>query len=98
LSVYNGVYQLWITKLANIDFDAPRCDGSVYTPLPVLYKDDFAAGGFSTDWITVNKVGPNQFWNTSNQGNGTNYYAMMNGNAGGAGNNFANEDWLTLKQ
>lgn len=97
LSVYNGVYQLWITKLANIDFDAPRCDGSVYTPLPVLYKDDFAAGGFSTDWITVNKVGPNQFWNTSNQGNGTNYYAMMNGNAGGAGNNFANEDWLISK-
>ncbi|AZB09147.1 hypothetical protein EG344_10080 [Chryseobacterium sp. G0162] len=97
LSVFNGTYQLWITKLANIDFDAPRCDGSVYIPIPVVYSDDFAAGGFSTDWTTVNKVGPNQFWQTSNQGNGTNYYAVMNGNAGGANNNIANEDWLISK-
>lgn len=97
LSVFNGTYQLWITRLANIDFDAPRCDGSVYVPIPVVYSDDFAAGGFSADWTPVNKVGPNQFWQTSNQGNGINYYAMMNGNAGGANNNFANEDWLISK-
>ncbi|REC48926.1 DUF5689 domain-containing protein [Chryseobacterium pennipullorum] len=97
LSVFNGAFQLWITRLANIDFDAPRCDGSIYTSIPVIYSDGFAAGGFGSDWTTVNKVGPNQFWQTSNQGNGSNYYAMMNGNAGGAGNNFANEDWLISK-
>lgn len=96
LSIYNGTYQLWITKLANIDFDAPRCDGSVYTPIPVVYSDDFAAGGFSSDWTVKNVTGP-QVWQTSNQGNGQNYYAMMNGNAGGAGNNIVNEDWLISK-
>ncbi|PWN64648.1 DUF5689 domain-containing protein [Chryseobacterium oncorhynchi] len=97
LSVFNGTYQLWITQLTDLNLNNPRCDGSVYTPLPLLYSDDFAAGGFGSDWTVVNKVGPNQFWGTSNQGNGTNYYAMMNGNAGGAGNNFANEDWLISK-
>lgn len=97
LSVFNGTYQLWFTKLPDLQLTNPRCDGSIYTPLPVLYKDDFAAGGFSSDWTVVNKVGPNQFWGTSNQGNGTNYYAVMNGNAGGANNNFANEDWLISK-
>lgn len=98
LSVFNGTYQLWFTKLPDLQLTNPRCDGSIYTPLPVLYKDDFASGGFNnTEWTAVNKVGPNQFWNTSNQGNGTNYYAMMNGNAGGAGNNFDNEDWLISK-
>lgn len=96
LSIENGVYQLWITRLAHIDFDAPRCDGSVYTPLPVIYSYPFAAGGFGDDWTAVNKVGP-QVWQTSNQGNGINYYASMNGNAGGAGNNIANEDWLISK-
>ncbi|ROI02357.1 hypothetical protein EGI16_15290 [Chryseobacterium sp. G0240] len=97
LSIFNGTYQLWITQLTDIRMTNPRCDGSVYTPMPVLFSDDFAAGGFSADWTIVNKVGPNQFWQTSNQGNGTNYYAVMNGNAGGAGNNFANEDWLISK-
>lgn len=98
LSVFNGTYQLWFTKLPDLQLTNPRCDGSIYTPLPVLYKDDFASGGFNgTEWTVVNKVGPNQFWGTSNQGNGTNYYAMMNGNAGGAGNNFDNEDWLISK-
>ena len=95
LSVYNGTYQLWITRLANIDFDAPRCDGSIYTPLPVIYSDSFSAGGFGSDWTVVNKVGPNQFWQSVNLGgNGSNYYAYMNGNSGG---NIANEDWLISK-
>lgn len=91
-SIFNGTYQLWITRLSDIDLDNPRCDGSIYTPLPVLYKDDFAAGGFSSDWTTVNVAGPNQFWTTSNQGNGTNYYAMVNGVL-----NNTNEDWLISK-
>jgi len=94
LSVFNGAYQLWITDILGTDLDNPRCDGSVYVPLPVLYKEDFAAGGFSSDWATANVTGPNQFWKTSNQGNGTNYYAIMNGFASG---NNVNEDWLISK-
>ncbi len=90
----NGVYQLWIPKQVHADFDNPRCDGTVYTPLPTIYSENFAAGGFSTDWTTVNVLGA-QVWNTSNQGNGTNYYAVMSGFAGG---NIANEDWLISKQ
>ncbi|MCD0478556.1 DUF5689 domain-containing protein [Chryseobacterium sp. LC2016-29] len=90
-SIFNGTYQLWITRLSDIDLDNPRCDGSIYTPLPVLYKDDFAAGGFSTDWITVNVAGA-QVWATSNQGNQSNYYAMVNGVL-----NNTNEDWLISK-
>lgn len=91
-SIFNGTYQLWITRLSDIDLDNPRCDGSVYVPLPVLYKDDFAAGGFSTDWTTVNVAGT-QVWATSNQGNGTNYYAVMKAPLGSV----ANEDWLISK-
>ena len=92
VSIFNGTYQLWITRLTDIDLDNPRCDGSIYTPLPVLYSDDFASGGFSSDWTTVNVAGPNQFWNTSNQGNGSNYYAVVNGVL-----NNTNEDWLISK-
>jgi len=92
LSVFNGTYQLWITRLSNIDLDNPRCDGSVYTPLPTIYSDGFAAGGFSSDWTTVNVAGPNQFWTTSNQGNGSNYYAVLTGVL-----NNVNEDWLISK-
>lgn len=94
VSYFNGVYQLWITKLSDIDLDNPRCDGSIYTPLPVLYKDDFAAGGFGADWTTVSVSG-SQVWTTSNQGNGSNYYAVMNGFSGG---NNENEDWLISKE
>lgn len=93
VSIFNGAYQLYITKLSDIDLDNPRCDGSIYTPLPVLYKDDFAAGGFGPDWTTVNVLGA-QVWTTSNQGNQSNYYAVMNGFASG---NNANEDWLISK-
>ncbi|MFL9834718.1 DUF5689 domain-containing protein [Chryseobacterium terrae] len=93
LSVFNGTYQLWITDVLGADLDDPRCDGSIYTPLPVLYSDGFAAGGFSSDWTTVNVAGA-QVWTTSNQGNGTNYYAVMNGFASG---NNVNEDWLISK-
>lgn len=92
VSIFNDTYQLWIPQLTDIKFSNPRCDGSIYTPLPVLYKDEFAAGGFSSDWTTVNVAGA-QVWTTSNQGNGTNYYAVVNGVL----NNPANEDWLISK-
>lgn len=95
LSVFNGTYQLWITDILGADLDAPRCDGTVYTPLPVIYSDNFAAGGFPTgsDWTTASVIGA-QVWGTSNQGNGTNYYAVMNGFSSG---NKDNEDWLISK-
>ena len=95
LSVFNGTYQLWIPEVSGVNLSNPRCDGSVYVPLPVIYSDAFAAGGFSgTDWTAVSVVGA-QAWTTSNQGNGTNYYAMMNGFSGSAQ---ANEDWLISKE
>ncbi|MCE3075387.1 DUF5689 domain-containing protein [Chryseobacterium gwangjuense] len=91
LSVFNGTYQLWITKLANIDFDnTPRCDGSVYTPIPVIFSDDFSSG--FVNWTAVNVAGA-QVWGTSNQGNGSNYYAVVNGVL-----NNVNEDWLVSKE
>ncbi|WP_209388542.1 DUF5689 domain-containing protein [Chryseobacterium sp. RR2-3-20] len=93
LSVFNGTYQLWITDVLGADLDDPRCDGSVYVPLPILYSENFAAGGFNADWTTVNVLGA-QVWTTSNQGNQSNYYAMMNGFTGV---NNANEDWLISK-
>lgn len=95
LSVFNGTYQLWITDILGADLDNPRCDGSIYTPLPVLYSEDFAAGGFpsGSDWTAVSVTGA-QAWTTSNQGNQSNYYAVMNGFASGSN---ANEDWLISK-
>lgn len=92
LSVFNGTYQFWITNILGADLDDPRCDGSVYVPLPTLYNDNFAAGGFNADWTTANVAGT-QIWGTSNQGNGTNYYAVMSAPLG----NPANEDWLISK-
>jgi len=93
VSIFNNTYQLWIPQLNNIVFTNPRCDGSVYTPLATIYSDEFANGGFSADWTVKNVLGP-QVWTTSNQGNGTNYYAVMNGFVGSSN---ANEDWLISK-
>uniref|UniRef100_UPI00260D0EE5 choice-of-anchor J domain-containing protein n=1 Tax=uncultured Chryseobacterium sp. TaxID=259322 RepID=UPI00260D0EE5 len=63
--------------------------------LPTIYSEAFAAGGFGpgSDWTAVSVTGA-QAWNTSNQGNGSNYYAVMNGFASGNQNN---EDWLISK-
>lgn len=93
LSVFNGTYQLWIPKQVHADFDNPRCDGTIYTPLPVIYSEAFASGGIGADWTAVSVTG-SQVWNTSNQGNGSNYYAIMNGFSGGPK---LNEDWLISK-
>ncbi len=93
LTLYNGNYQIWIRDLLGADLDATRCDGSTYISLPTLYEDGFGATGFSSDWTTYNVVGA-PIWQTSNVGNGTNYYATMNGFATG---NSTNEDWLISK-
>lgn len=93
LTLYNGNYQIWIRDLLGADLDATRCDGSTYISLPTLYEDGFGATGFSSDWTTYNVAGAS-IWQTSNVGNGTNYYATMNGFATG---NSTNEDWLISK-
>ena len=90
---FNGTYQLILKDLLGADLDNVRCDGSVYVSLPTIYSDEFSSGGFSSDWLTVNVAGA-QVWSTSNTGNGTSYYAIMNGfNT----TNTANEDWLISK-
>ncbi len=88
LSVFNGTYQLWIPKQIHADLDNPRCDGSV--PPTKIFIEDFQ-NGLTTNWTKVSVTGP-QEWNTSNQGAGSNYYAVMNGGAA------ANEDWLVSNQ
>lgn len=92
VSIFNDTYQLWIPQLSDIVFTSPRCDGTFPAVLPVLYSDTFTAGGFpaGSDWTAVSVSGA-QGWTTSNQGNGTDYYAVMSGFTG-SGN--ANEDWL----
>lgn len=92
VSIFNDTYQLWIPQLSDIVFTHSRCDGTFPAVLPVVYSDNFTAGGFSagSDWTAVSVSGA-QGWTTSNQGSGTNYYAVMSGFAG-SGN--ANEDWL----
>lgn len=93
LGYFNGTFQITLKDLLGADFDDVRCDGSVYVTLTTIYSDDFSAGGFSADWSVVNVIG-SQLWATLNTGNGTNYYAIMNGfNT----NNEANEDWLISK-
>lgn len=93
LGFFNGTYQLTLKDLLGADLDEARCDGSVYVTLPTIYSDEFASGGFNSDWSAVSVAGA-QVWSTLNTGNGTNYYAIMNGfNT----TNTANEDWLISK-
>lgn len=86
LSVFNGVYQVWIRDLSDLNMEGNRCDGT--SPPKTLFSDDFSAG--LGNWNAVNVKGA-QVWTTSNQGTGTNYYAVMNGFSGSA---IENEDWL----
>ncbi len=88
LSIYNGTYQLWITNRLGADLDNPRCDGS----LPMAYTNIYSEGFASTltTWKGVSVTGA-QIWKTQDTGSTGNFYAVMNGFAGG---NNANEDWL----
>lgn len=88
LSIYNTQYQLWLPKQINADFDDPRCDGVI--PASIIFKDDFQ-GAITNNWTIFNVTGP-QTWATSNQGSGSNFYAVMNGGT------TANEDWLVSKE
>lgn len=84
LNVYNGVYQIWIRDLQDLDMNGNRCDGSV--PPVTIFSDAFE-NGFS-NWTTANIAGA-QVWTISTTSG--NNYAKMTGYASG---NFANEDWL----
>ncbi|WP_332028838.1 DUF5689 domain-containing protein [Kaistella sp.] len=93
LSYYNGTYQLWIPYQVNADFDNERCDGAVAPT--ILFSDEFGTTLNATNWTAVSVTGA-QVWKTSNQGTGSNYYAVMNGYVNGINN--ANEDWLISKE
>lgn len=86
LSIFNDTYQLWITNRLGADLDGLRCDGSA--PPVTIFFEDFSNG--LGNW-TANNVTGAQVWATSNQGTGSNYYAVMNGFSSGAKEN---EDWL----
>ncbi|MCW4451850.1 DUF5689 domain-containing protein [Kaistella sp. BT6-1-3] len=92
LSYYNGTYQLWIPYQVNADFDNERCDGAVAPT--ILFSDEFGTTLNATNWTAVSVTGA-QVWKTSNQGTGSNYYAVMNGFANGSNEN---EDWLISKE
>lgn len=85
LSEFNGTYQLWITKLRDIDLDNPRCDGTLPNKLneTTIFEEAFAN---LNNWTAVNVSGT-ETWNTANFGNPS-PSAVMNGNRR------ANEDWL----
>ena len=93
LSYYNGTYQLWIPYQVNADFDNERCDGAVAPK--ILFSEEFGTTLNATNWTAVSVTGA-QVWATSNQGTGSNYYAVMNGYANSTNN--ANEDWLISKE
>ena len=86
LSVYNGTYQLWITKLTDADFDNARCDGTLPAKFETIFKDDFTN---LSNWTGVNVTGT-QAWTTTTFGNPA-PSAIMDGNR------LANEDWLVSK-
>lgn len=89
LSVFNGTYQLWIPKQVHADFDNPRCDGS--QPPTTIFFEGFQTS-LTSNFTAYDILGPQQVWTRSNQGTGTNYYAVMNGGT------TANEDWLVSSE
>ena len=89
LSIFNGTYQLWIPKQVHADLDDPRCDGSV--PPTTIFFEGFQTS-LTANFTAYDVAGPQQVWTRSNQGTGTNYYAVMNGGTA------ANEDWLVSNE
>lgn len=87
LSYYQGTYQLWITKLTDIDLDNPRCDGTLPPKYETIFKDEFTN---LNNWTAVNIAGT-QVWSPTTFGNPA-PGAIMDGARS------ANEDWLVLKQ
>ena len=86
LSVFNGTYQLWITKLRDIDLDNPRCDGTIPPKSELIYSDGFTN---LNNWTAVNVKGA-AVWGTTTFGNPA-PSAIMDGKR------LENEDWLISK-
>lgn len=89
LSIYDGVYQLWVTKLRDIDLDNPRCDGTLPPKLNAkeIFKDEF---NNLSNWTSVNVSGAST-WATTTFGNPA-PSAIMDGKR------LQNEDWLVLSR
>lgn len=87
VSIFNGVYQLWIPYQYNADFDDPRCDGTVPPKYTSILTD-----GFDTlaNWTAVDIAGT-QVWGIATFGN-PRPSAIMDGNRS------VNEDWLISKK
>lgn len=86
LSIFNGTYQLWITKLRDIDLDNPRCDGSLPVKTTALLQEGFTN---LDNWTTPAVVGT-RTWFSINRGNPT-PAARMDGNRENT------EAWLVTK-
>ena len=83
LTIYDGVYQMWILNLRGADFDDVRCDGTLPVKAETIFKDGFETLG---NWTAVNVLG-NQVWTTTTYGN-------PRPSAYFDGSRQANEDWL----
>lgn len=83
LSVYEGVYQVWILNLRGADFDNPRCDGTLPMKSEAIFKDGFETLG---NWTAVDVLGA-KTWTTTTYGN-------PRPSAYFDGGRQANEDWL----
>lgn len=87
VSYYKGNYELWITKLRDIDLDNPRCDGTLPSKIntTTLLKDGFDD---LKNWSAISVTGA-EVWDTTTFGN-PKPSAIMDGKRK------ANEDWLVL--
>ncbi|MEN2433875.1 DUF5689 domain-containing protein [Weeksellaceae bacterium A-14] len=71
LSYYNtgnpntATYQLWITKLTDIQLNNARCDGTLPVKSEVVYKEGFDN---LNNWTVVNLKG-DEVWSTTSYGN-----------------------------
>ncbi|MDO4224568.1 MAG: DUF5689 domain-containing protein [Bergeyella zoohelcum] len=83
LSYYNGEYQLWITKLRDIDLDNPRCDGTLPAKSYTLFEDGFTD---LSNWTAISVKGA-EVWTTTTYGN-------PRPSAYFSANRKENEDWL----
>ncbi len=83
VSIFNGVYQLWIVNRLGVDLDGVRCDGSMPESYSTIFKDGFDN---LNNWTTVNVTG-SQVWTTTTFGN-PRPSAYMDGQRQ------LNEDWL----
>jgi hypothetical protein len=86
---YNGVMQLYIRNVNDVNMPGPRCTGSV---LPILYKDFEDASATSGGWTLQNVTGSVNWVSNSMGANFGSYYGQCSNYSGGS--NSACESWL----